>query len=198
MCPCGLHQVAASFLIPIVSNLFQDLYQATSYLRMHQLAKKLREHCLIGTSADASYEQSERMLACLIARCARYKTLSIITGDFSLHQKHLFRFLLTSGCMLLFSQDRGFRRGGASPICHQGLRHHDQGTGLPLQVAPRFPQAHLGQHDGHGFQHLPPLDCPRHATLRTALPAQLRRGDQVHPQGMQNATLQKDAHNSIC
>lgn len=46
----------------------QDLYQAAAYLRMHQLTKKLREHCLIGTSADASYERSERMLACLIAR----------------------------------------------------------------------------------------------------------------------------------
>lgn len=38
---------------------------------MSQLTKKLREHCLIGTSADASYEKSERMLACLIARCSR-------------------------------------------------------------------------------------------------------------------------------
>lgn len=38
---------------------------------MTQLTKKLREHCLIGTSADASYEKSERMLACLIARCSR-------------------------------------------------------------------------------------------------------------------------------
>lgn len=50
----------------------QDLYQAATYLRMYELTKKLREHCLTGTSADASYEQLERMLACLIARCVLY------------------------------------------------------------------------------------------------------------------------------
>lgn len=49
----------------------QDLYQAAAFLRMHQLTKKLREHCLVGSSADASYEKSERMLACLIAECSR-------------------------------------------------------------------------------------------------------------------------------
>lgn len=54
--------------------ILQELYYLAAYLRMHQLTKKLREHCLFNaaTSATASYSYMERMLACNIIRCSKF------------------------------------------------------------------------------------------------------------------------------
>jgi hypothetical protein len=70
------NDLALSFLLVrnVTSTFLQELYYLAAYLRMHQLTKKLREHCLFNaaSSPTASYCYMERMLACNIIRCSRF------------------------------------------------------------------------------------------------------------------------------
>lgn len=118
-------------------NNLQELYRLAAYLRMHQLTKKMREYCLYGTSPTAPYSYTERMLACIILRCAR----QAVGGEEELLPAAILAYVrMNKGlpCLcrwpLMYDKDVWDRMmDAAGEVCHHWLAHV-----LPL-YAIRFP-----------------------------------------------------------